>query len=249
MNLPEIKKLASMSVNESLNLFEIEEMFAKAMKALQQEAPSKENCWDNHLKRLHSQLLVPNEDAISIVKEIYGCTIEHELCEEQMNWQEISDAIDDFQYGDNQLGYKQDKINEMIVTQARKLWHTKRSNISFKEVIGQKVTAVDSEVHFIIQLEKGAIILECPWRLRNTDGIVLGETDIQSNQREWKSVRELLIGKTIEDVQLLEHCPLLIVQFGDLFLDVFHASSFFDGWTITDEGDFFLFSMHGGSVV
>ncbi len=237
-----------MSVKESLNLFEMEEMFAKAMKALQQEAPSKESCMDDHVKRLHSQLLMPNENAVTIVRELYGCTIEHELFVEQMNWQEISDAIDDFEYGDNQHGYKQDRINEMIVSHARKLWHTKISNIPFQEVIGQKVKAVDSEVHFMIQLGKGAIIIECPWRIRNTDGILLGETDIQSNQREWKSVRELLIGKTIEDVQLLEQCPLLVVQFGDLFLDVFHASSFFDGWTITDEGDFYMFSMHGGSI-
>ena len=76
----------------------------------------------------------------------------------------------------------------------------------------------------------------------------MGETDIQSNQREWKSVRELLIGKTIEDVQLLEQCPLLIVQFGNIFVDVFHVSSFFDGWTLTDEGDLYIFSMHGGSI-
>ena len=34
---------------------------------------------------------------------------------------------------------------------------------------------------FLIKLEKGAIIIECPWRIRDTDGILLGETDIQSN--------------------------------------------------------------------
>ena len=157
-----------------------------------------------------------------------------------MNWQEISDAIDDFYYGDNQHRYTQEKIDEMIVTHARKLWHTKISNITFKELIGQKVTAIDLSVHFIIELKKGAIIIECPWRIRDTDGILLGETDIQSNQREWNSVRELLIGKKIEDVQLLEQCPLLIVQFENIFLDVFHASSFFDGWTLTDEGSIYF---------
>jgi hypothetical protein len=136
----------------------------------------------------------------------------------------------------------------MIATHARRLWHTKISKINFKEFIGQKITGIDSEVHFLIQLEKGAIIIECPWRIRDTGEIVIGETDIQSNQREWKAVGELLIGKTIEDVQLLEQCPLLIVQCDHLFLDVFHASSFFDGWTLTDEEDFYLFSMHGGII-
>ena len=246
MDMLEIKKLASMS--EPLNLFEIQEMFDYAMKAMQRDAPSEELCLNYHIKHLHSQLLMPNEKAGLIVRELYKCTIDYDLFEEQMNWQEISDAIDDFQCGDNQHRYTQDKIDEMIITHARKLWHTKISNITFKEIIGQKVTAIDSEVHFIIELEKGAMIIECPWRIRDTGGILLGETDIQSNQKEWKSIGELLIGKTIEDVQLLEQCPLLIVQFGNIFLDVFHASSFFDGWTLTDNEDFYIFSMHGGSI-
>lgn len=246
MDFLEIKKLASMK--GKLNIFEIEKMFADAMNSIQREAPSKEQCVDYHLKCLHSQLLMPKKNAMSIVKEIYACIIANDLFEEQMNWQEISDAIDDFQYGDNCYGYTLDKINEMIVAHARRIWPTKLSKISFKEFIGQKVTAIDSEVHFIIQLEKGEIIIECPWRIRDTGGILLGETDIQSNQKEWKSIGELLIGKTIEDIQLLEQCPLLIIQFDNIFLDVFHASSYFDGWTLTDEDDFYIFSMHGGSI-
>lgn len=249
MGTPEIKKLAGMNMSgEPLNLFEIEKMFADAMKSTQWETPSKDQCLDHHIKRLHAQLLVPNENAMLIVKEIYGCTLEANLFEVQMNWQSLSDAIDDFQYGDNVYGYTLEKINELIATHARKIWHTKISKMNFKEFIGQKITGVDTEVHFLVQLEKGSIIIECPWRIRDTGGIVIGETDIQSNQREWKAVGELLIGKTIEDVQLLEQCPLLIVQCDHLFLDVFHASSFFDGWTLTDEEDFYLFSMHGGSI-
>jgi hypothetical protein len=242
----EIKKLASMK--GKLNIFEIEKMFADAMNSIQREAPSKEQCVDYHLKYLHSQLLLPTPNAVLIVKEIYNCTIEHDLFEEQMNWQEVSDAIDDFQYGDNYNGYTMDKIIKIIVSQARSIWHTKISNIDFKKIIGQKVTAIDFEVHFIIQLEEGAIIIECPWRIRDTGEILLGETDIQSNQREWKTIKELLSGKTIKDVKLFEQCPFLIVQCDHIFLDVFHSSSYFDGWTLTDEEDFYIFSMHGGSI-
>ncbi len=246
LDIIEIKKLASMK--EPLNPFEIEEMFSNVMRALQLKAPSKEQCLSNHLKHLHSQLLMPIKNAVSIVKEIYDCTIAHNLFEEQLNWQEISDAIDDFQYGDNYYGYTMDKINEMIISHARRIWHTTISKIDFKGFIGQKVTAIDSEVHFIIQLEKGAITIECPWRIRDADAILLGETDIGSNQKEWKTIKDLLIGKTIEDVQLFEQCPLLIIQCGNIFLDVFHASSYFDGWTLTDEKDFYMFSMHGGNI-
>ncbi|WP_010096242.1 hypothetical protein [Ornithinibacillus scapharcae] len=243
-----VKKLASMSMKEQLNIFEIEQMFEDAMNSLQREIPSKEQCIDFHLQQLHVRLLTPTEHAMTIVKEIYDCAIQHELLEEQIKWQGISDVMDDFQYGDNDHGYTLDKIHQMIVTHARKLWHTKASKIDFKEFIGQKIIAIDTEIHFIIQFKKGSLVIECPWRIRDTDGILLGETDILSNQQEWRTVNELLVGRTIEDVQLLEQCPILIVQCGNIFLDVFHASSYFDGWTLTDEEDFYVFSMHGGSI-
>lgn len=245
---PNVKKLASMSMKEQLNIFEIERMFADAMNSIQREAPSEEESIEFHIKQLHAQLLTPTEKAMSIVKEIYDCTITHDLLEEQMNWQDISDTIDDFLYGDNIYAYTLDKVNQLIVSHARKLWHTKVSKIDFNGFIGQKITDIDTEIHFIIQLEKGSIIIECPWRIRDTGAILLGETDIQSNPRERRAVKELLVGKTIVDVQLLEQCPFLIVQCDELFLDVFHASSYFDGWTITDDEDFYLFSMHGGSI-
>ncbi|WP_019155179.1 hypothetical protein [Robertmurraya massiliosenegalensis] len=245
----EIKKLSSMSAVKHLNLFEMEKMFDDAMKAIQREAPSKEECASYHMKSLHSKLLLPNQNSLHIVKEIYACAVANDLLDEQMNWQEVSDAIDDFEYGDNVHGLSIERVREMIVQCARKLWHTKISSITFQEFIGQKITAIETDVHLTILFEKGALTIECPWRIRNADVILLGETDVNSNQREWKSVKELLVGKTIEDVQLLEQCPLLIVQCGEFFLDVFHASSFFDGWTLSDEDEFYIFSMHGGSIV
>ncbi|MBP3952544.1 hypothetical protein [Bacillus suaedae] len=248
LDVLEIKKLASMGMGEQLNLFEIEAMFAEAMKSIQMTPPSKEECLDDHFKRLHAQLLLPSENAMLIVQEIYHFAIEYELVEEQMNWQELSDMIDDFQDGDNHYGYTMAKINEMIIGHARRTWHSKGSKVTFKDFIGQQITAIDTEIHLIIQFEKGSITIECPWRIRNADVILFGGTDIQSNQGQWKTVKELLVGKTIEDVQLFEQCPFLIVQCDDLFLDVFHASSFFDGWTLTDEEDFYMFSMHGGVI-
>ncbi|KIL53497.1 hypothetical protein KP77_04730 [Jeotgalibacillus alimentarius] len=244
----EIKKLAGMSLKELVNLFEIEKMFDDAMKSLQLKAPSEEECANAYIKGLHSKLLMPVLHADQIAKEIYRCTIAHEFFEEQVRWQDVSDMIDDFQYGDNVNGYTTDQINRIITTHARKLWHMKPEEVDFTSLLGQKITDVDSDIHFIIQLEKGAVIIECPWRIRHAGGILLGETDLQSNQRGWKEVKELLVGKTIEDVQLFEQCPLLIVQFDHLFLDVFHASAYFDGWTLTDEDDFYLFSMHGGVI-
>lgn len=122
----EVKKLASMSIKKSLNIFEIEEMFEAVIKTLQQDEPSEEQCFDYHINQLHSQLLLPDSNVISIVKEIYTFTIQHELFEEQMNWQEISDVIDEYQYGDTYNDYTKDNINEMIVEHARRIWTQKK---------------------------------------------------------------------------------------------------------------------------
>ncbi|GGA78637.1 hypothetical protein [Ornithinibacillus halotolerans] len=246
MDVLEIKKLASMK--EPYNLFEIEDMFEKAMKAIQREAPTIEVCVHNHIKQLHSHLLLSNKHAMDIVKELYQCALNYELIEVQMEWQEISDAMDDLQYGDNLYQYTEEKINDWIVTHARKLWHTKRSNIRFDDIIGKQVTAIDSDVNFIVELDKGVIIIECPWRIRDRDVIVLGDMDVKVNSSEWKTARDLLVGKIIVDIQLFEQNPLLIIQIGDVFLDIFHSSTYYDGWTITDGEDFYLFSMHGGSI-
>ncbi|MBM7602891.1 hypothetical protein JOC75_000861 [Metabacillus crassostreae] len=115
-----------MSIKKPLNIFEIEEMFAGVMKALQKNEPSKEECFDYHINQLQSQLLLPDSNVISIVKEIYTFTIQHELFEEQMNWQEISDVIDEYQYGDNYNDYTKCNINEMIVDHARRIWTQKK---------------------------------------------------------------------------------------------------------------------------
>ncbi|MBN6206836.1 hypothetical protein JYK21_10230 [Ralstonia pickettii] len=243
-----IKKLASMNTNESLNIFEIEAMFKEVMDELQWEAPAKEVCLDYYLKQLHIQLLVPTENALKLVREIYDFTIVNDLFDEQMNWQEISDAIDDFEYGDNLHHYTEEKLQKLVTAHACKLWHTSLSKVTFNEFIGQKIINVTFNPNFIIEFEKGALTIECPWRIRNAEVILLGETDVQLNIREWQSVGELLIGKKVEAVQLFENAPLLIVQTDELFLDVFHASADFDGWTLTDGADFYLFAMHGGGI-
>ncbi|MCM3227369.1 hypothetical protein [Terribacillus saccharophilus] len=243
----EINKLAS--VRGQLNIFEVEEMFEAARKSMQYEEPSEEKCVSFHVRQLHSQLIMPNERVLSIVKEIYDCAITHDLTEIQMNWQDVSDAIDEFQYGGNPDSYTLEKIHNLIVMHARRLWHVQPSKNTFKEIIGQKVTAIDFETQFSIHLEKGFIEVECPWRIRDTNVILIGDTDIQSQKWEWKTVKELLINKTMVDIQVFEECPLLIIQFDNLFLDIIHTSAFFDGWRLSDDEDFFVFSMHGGHIV
>ena len=244
MSLPQINKLADLP--EPYQLSKVEAIFIEIMELLQRKGPTKEECIINHLKSLHAQLLMPTNHAMVTVLEIDQCIRKFHLLNQQENWQSIIELVKEFQT--NQKSLTHEYITKRIITHARKLWHTRRIDITFEEFIGQKVIAIDSEFHFVIELEKGALIIECPWRIRDTDIIQLGETDIKSRPNEWKSVQELLVGKTIKDIQLFDQCPLLIIQLGNIFLDVFHASTYYDGWTLTDNEEYYIFSMHGGEI-
>lgn len=243
---PTITKLANMPIES--NFFEIEAIFDKIRVFHQFKEPTALESAQHRLKKLHANLLLPNRNAIQLVQEIYSLCIEFEMQEEQLIWLELSDVIDDMQHGDHPRYTTESEVSNYIRIRARELWHTKKSTYPVENLLHQKVTAVDTESGILIYLNQGAITIECPWRLRSTEQILLGETDITFNQKPKQSLAELLIGKTILDIQLYENCPFLIIQMDDVFLDLFHASSFFDGWTLTGEDDFYLFSIHGGHL-
>ncbi|XKH49598.1 hypothetical protein LG275_08070 [Chryseomicrobium palamuruense] len=240
------KRLASMPVDS--NFFEVQELFKKVRNLHQLEEPTELECAKHRLKSLHAELIKPESDAINLVNEIYRLTIDFDLAEEQLVWLEISDAIDDFKYGDNLSEMTEDALEGWIRIRAREMWHTQKSIVSVDTLIGQKVTAIDTEAGFLLELDKGAITIECPWRIRSAEQILVGETDIRTNQVAIRTVTELLVGKLIIDIQLYENCPFVIIQVDDIFLDIFHASAYFDGWTMTDQDDFYLFSFHGGQL-
>ena len=243
---PVTKKLAAMP--QDSNFFEVHEVFEKMRNIHQFKEPTVLECAMHHITQLHAELLLPNSNAISLVDELYAVSVEFDLVNEQMAWQGLSDAIDDVRHGDNLEGVTEQELHMLIRKQAREMWHTQKSVHDVDRLVGQKVTAFDAEAGIVLRLENGAITIECPWRVRSAGQILVGETDIRSNQQVIRSFEELVVGKTIQDIQLFENCPFVIIQLDDLFLDIFHASAFFDGWTMTDEEDFYLFSMHGGQI-
>lgn len=243
---PVTKKLAAMP--QDSNFFEVHEVFEKMRNIHQFKEPTVLECAMHHITQLHAELLLPNSNAISLVDELYAVSVEFDLVNEQMAWQGLSDAIDDVRHGDNLEGVTEQELHMLIRKQAREMWHTQKSVHDVDRLVGQKVTAFDAEAGIVLRLENGAITIECPWRVRSAEQILVGETDIRSNQQVIRSFEELVVGKTIQDIQLFENCPFVIIQLDDLFLDIFHASAFFDGWTMTDEEDFYLFSMHGGQI-
>ncbi|MFD2628634.1 hypothetical protein [Oceanobacillus kapialis] len=122
MDIPEVNKLASMEYNADLNIFEIEKMHFDAMTALQWEAPTKEACVQHHLTKLYEKLRTPHESSFSIVQYMYKLAIEHDLPEIQMQWQEISDMIDEMTYGSDPAGLSQEVVEMKIQQLACELW-------------------------------------------------------------------------------------------------------------------------------
>ncbi len=124
--------------------------------------------------------------------------------------------------------------------------------IDFSYFIGQVVTDVKTEENqpLGIIFERGSLIVECPWRIKKGNEIILGETDCISEPKKfsYKNVKKLLVSKKILGISFFEQL-LFIIEFEDnLTFELFHASSYFEGWTIQGDDGFDVFTLPGGEV-
>lgn len=123
-------------------------------------------------------------------------------------------------------------------------------DISF--FIGQVVTHVNTEESLPLEIvfEKGSLIVECPWRLRKNKEILIGETDCISEPKKfsYKTVKKLLQSKTILNISFIEELILTFDFEENLKIELFHASSYFEGWNLKGDNGFNLLSLPGGEV-
>ena len=130
--------------------------------------------------------------------------------------------------------------------------YKKLSNIDFKYFIGQKVTEVNTEKNLPLGMtfDTAGLIIECPWRLQVSNEVVIGYTDcIQASDRySHKSVESILLGKRILNILHFEGISDLVVEFeGSIYLELFHDSNYFEGWQLSGENGFYLFTLPGGT--
>ncbi|MGV3263418.1 hypothetical protein AADC60_15765 [Cytobacillus pseudoceanisediminis] len=126
------------------------------------------------------------------------------------------------------------------------------SKIDFSYFAGQIVTDVSTEENQTLHItfEKGNLMVECPWRIRKGKEIILGETDCIYEPKKFsrKNVKELLLSKKILNISFYEQL-ILIIEFEDNFnFELFHTSSYFEGWTLQGDEGFDLFTLPGGEV-
>lgn len=130
--------------------------------------------------------------------------------------------------------------------------YKKLSNIDFKYFIGQKVTEVNTEKDAPLGMtfDTSGLIIECPWRLLGSKEIVIGYSDcINSPDRySHKNVKKILMEKKIVNILHFENISDLVVEFeGNIYLELFHDSTYFEGWQLSADNGFYLFTLPGGT--
>jgi hypothetical protein len=126
------------------------------------------------------------------------------------------------------------------------------SSLDFSYFIGQIVTEVNTEENLPLGIifEKGWLMVECPWRIRKGKEIILGETDCISEPQKFshENVKKLLVSKKILNIAFVEHL-IFVIEFEDnLTFELFHASSYFEGWSLRGDDGLDAFTLPGGEV-
>lgn len=126
------------------------------------------------------------------------------------------------------------------------------SKIDFTFFLNQTVTEIveiNRKPTGVI-FEKANLMIECPFRLRDSAGIVMGLSDYQYAQDmfSYRTVEKILIGRSIKNIRLYEDVADLVMEFdGDIMLELFHDSNYFEGWQLSGDNGMYINSPPGGA--
>ncbi|WP_232319576.1 MULTISPECIES: hypothetical protein [Sporosarcina] len=128
----------------------------------------------------------------------------------------------------------------------------KQSSIDFNYFSGQSVIEVNTEKNLPLGLgfSNGGLIIECPWRLLVANQVLIGFSDCTQAPDKFthKNLESILMGKKVMNIYHFEEISDLVLEFEDnTFLELFHDSSFFEGWQLRGDNGFYLFTLPGGS--
>lgn len=106
------------SLREPLNIFEVEDYFIRALRELDLQEPSFEECATYYIQHLSEKILKDENSAIEIAYEIYKVVRELDYPGELEEWFNISYMIDDFLYGDNNSNLDEAALLKIIAKEA-----------------------------------------------------------------------------------------------------------------------------------
>ncbi len=108
------------TLSETLNIFEVEDYFQRAVRELDVEEPPQDECTKYYFWYLLKQIIDNESYAINYAYEIYQVVPEEYVSENLNVWYEISEMIDDYRYGDNIEEITREYLITTIVKQAKK---------------------------------------------------------------------------------------------------------------------------------
>jgi hypothetical protein len=131
------------------------------------------------------------------------------------------------------------------------------SEMMLESLRGLSVTSVEHYAadSWRINFEAAGFNIQCPWRIVNNDGVVLGGSDhdqkfgLPQPVDVTVAALRLLREKTVESVRIDEKtADLCIIFTGDIRVDVFNDSSGYEGWTFADQRGTWLVAQGGGQM-
>lgn len=118
----------------------------------------------------------------------------------------------------------------------------KSSDVDFSTFFSQKVTEVTLVGAELINVvfENGNLNVECPWRLRNRDGILVGSTE-QRGIGFLSTLKKHLLEIPITNIYHFEPTEDLVIEFNkELYLDLFADSTSFEQYQLYEGERLFL---------
>lgn len=125
-----------------------------------------------------------------------------------------------------------------------------QSDINFSQFLNQKVIEIN-RLYPIVTLEEGFLTIECTWRLRKGNSIIVGSAETEVKERQDKAYEifeQALLNNTIKEITHYDEISDLSIVFdNNISLDLFHDSSLYEGWQLSGIKGFLLVSLPGGN--
>lgn len=123
-------------------------------------------------------------------------------------------------------------------------------DINLDRFISKKITDITGLLPIIRFDGEGYLTIECSWRVRDSEFILVGCSEYDFEETHKKAHEELislLLGREISKITFVSPVSDLIIEFHDnLFLELFCDSSIYEGWTLADGNGFEVISTRGG---
>ncbi len=123
-----------------------------------------------------------------------------------------------------------------------------KSDADFSFFVNQKIKSIllDDNLPLTVYFPNGRLIAECSWRISSKQGILYGSSDVV--ELGLKKLKKLLEKKTVANIHHYMHVSDLVIEFNDqTYLELFHNSSYYEGWELIGEAGFHVVSLPGGS--